>query len=109
MAGGIWCRSSDQFWSTSSSLFYWVIDQLAGAVADPQLAAELREISEYHLGALDLDERRQPAQLRELYELLARMPKIAAARYPDEDGDGIAGVLSQLRELADYVPAPDQS
>jgi hypothetical protein len=41
-------------WGTSSAIFYWVIDTLAGQVVDPGLAARLQEISEYNLGSLSV-------------------------------------------------------
>jgi hypothetical protein len=43
-----------ELWSVRGYEFYWVIDTLAREVADPALAAKLREIDEMNLGALNL-------------------------------------------------------
>lgn len=104
MGGGIRFRHDERFWTTRSGIFYWIVEELAEEVSDPELAAGLREISEHNLGSLDLSEGYRPDQLEELRAAIARLPQIGEARLPETDGK--AGVLAQLRELHARVREP---
>ena len=101
MAGGIRIREDGRFWTIRSSIFSWIVDQLAEEVADADLAAELRQISEQNLGSLDVDRGHTPGQRQELRSALARLPQIGEAQLPETDGK--AAVLAHLRELAALV------
>lgn len=82
---------------TSSSIFYWVVDQLAEQVSEQGLADRLREVSAENLGWLALEDF-APAQQQELRQLLARLPSLARSRLPE--GEGKDRVLEQLEQLA---------
>jgi hypothetical protein len=73
-------------WLASSWNFYWVVETLAEKVPDQELAAHLREISEEHLGILDLGALTE-AQQQEIRTTAARLPEIARTTWnqPEEN------------------------
>lgn len=95
MAGTVFLEDGRD-WSTSSSIFYWTLDALADRASEP-LAEILREISEYNLGMLSLDDL-TPEQRTELVGLVAELPTTARAELPQSDGRD--AILAQLDELA---------
>ena len=95
MAGSVFLEDGRD-WSTSSSIFYWAIDSLAARASEP-LAEVLREISEYNLGALSLEDL-APEQRSELAGLVAQLPAVARAEQPESAARD--DVVAQLDELA---------
>jgi hypothetical protein len=53
MAGLVWITATE-YWSVSSWLFDWALETLARDVSDPELAAHMADITENHLGMLDV-------------------------------------------------------
>ena len=95
MAGSVFLEDGRD-WSTSSAVFYWTLDTLAAGASEP-LAEVLREVSEYNLGALSLQDL-APEQRSELVRLVAELPATARDQLPDSEGR--AAILAQLDELA---------
>ena len=69
----------------SSSAYHWVLDFLIHRVADPQLAAALREIDSLNLGWVGLDDF-DKYQREELLDLLANelVPDAEARLVPEK-------------------------
>lgn len=96
MAGALFL-GPELTWSTSSGIFYWVVDTLAAVVTDETLAQRLREVSEYNLGAVDL-EKLDARERAELMRAIARLTEVAERTLPESEGR--AGVLAQIADLA---------
>ena len=94
---GIVFTADGRDWGTSSGIFYWVIDTLADHVHDPELAARLREISEYNLGSLSLAKLPEPEQ-QELGAAIRALPDVARRELPESSGRD--DVIAQISELA---------
>lgn len=92
-------------WNASSSVFYWMLDTLAARAQDPALVAELREVSDNNLGALDLEDM-PPARLAELTALIDQLPAIGTAELPDTPARPV--IVEQFVELAQML-APDRA
>jgi hypothetical protein len=84
-------------WDASSWVFYWTIATLAAHVSDPALGAQLSQIEEHHLGALDVGDLPE-SQRRDLVTVIRELPAIASSKLPQTDGRPF--VISQLEELA---------
>lgn len=85
MAGDI-VLPDGRAWLASSWNFYWVVETLAEEVPDEDLAAYLREISEEHVGILDLGAL-SDTQQQEIRTAAARLPEIARTTWnqPEEN------------------------
>ena len=98
---GIVFTADGRDWGISSGIFYWVIDTLADQVRDPQLAARLREISEYNLGSLNLGQLPE-AEQAELAAAIRALPDIARRDLPESSGR--EAVIAQINTLAALFP-----
>jgi hypothetical protein len=63
-------------WGVSFSVFYWTVDALAAGFRPPDLAARLREISQYNLGSLNVGSL-PDAQQHDLTIAVRDLPNIA--------------------------------
>lgn len=85
-------------WTSSSSVFYWMLDTIASDASEP-LASELRLVSDNNLGAIDLNDL-GPEQLAELRTLLRGLGDVARAELPKTPKrEGIARMLEDLFTL----------
>lgn len=91
-------------WSTSSHVFYWVVDTLAEQATDAGLVDYLRGISTDNVGWLDADEV-SPLAREELMVLVGRLPVLARELLPDS-GEGRTAVIDQVDELAAMAGPP---
>ena len=82
MAGSIFLEGGRE-WHSSSSAFFWVLDALAARASDPALAAHLRELFDFNVGFLGVDDLTEP-QRSELVSLLGQLPTIARSIPTDE-------------------------
>lgn len=99
MAGMVFVSETSD-WGVSSSVFYWAVEALADAVASPELATRLREVSEFNLGSFALSD--FPAeQQAELRSAIADLPRVADRTLPASDERDV--VIAQVQELADLV------
>ncbi|MCU1691320.1 MAG: hypothetical protein JWM64_411 [Frankiales bacterium] len=104
MAGDVFLRDGSA-WSMRSSVFYWVIDELAGLVFSSELARTLREISEVNLGILAVEDL-PPDQRADFVAAVRALPAVAAATLPQTPGR--QAVIAQVQELADLVAASER-
>jgi hypothetical protein len=95
MAGAVFV-SPTSAWSSSSWIFYWVVDTLADIVSNELLSEKLREISEFHLGSLSLEEF-EPHERAEILRAIAGLPQVAIDTLPESSGRD--SVLAQIAEL----------
>jgi hypothetical protein len=100
MAGTVF-TADGRDWGISSAIFYWVIDALVDLVHSPDLAARLREISEYNLGSLDLG-RLSEAEQAELAAAIRALPGVARRDLPESSGRD--AVIAQITDLAALFP-----
>ncbi|MBX9245987.1 hypothetical protein ICW40_14355 [Actinotalea ferrariae] len=99
MAGVVFLPDS-RTWTSSSSVFSWMLDVLAPRARDPELVSELRTVSDNNLGALDLAD--MPAAcLAELTALVAQLPAIGREELPDTPARPV--IVEQLVELAEML------
>src|SRR4051794_18920321 len=98
--GGTVFVSDEARWSDTSSVVHWVVDTLAEAVKDADVAGQLREISQFNVGMLMLDEF-TPDQRRELVALIGALPETARRELPDTSGR--EPITERLTELARLV------
>jgi hypothetical protein len=96
MAGMVF-TADGRDWGSSSGIFYWVIDTLVEQVHDPDLAAQLREISEYNLGSLSLATLTE-AQQHDLSSAIRALPDVARRELPQSSGR--EAVITHISELA---------
>ncbi len=101
MAGDIYLADG-RSWGARSSVFYWAIETLSEQVNDPELAAQLREISDENLGLLDVADL-SPARQQDFIAAVRRLPDIARATLPQSDGR--VYVIGWIDELAHLFPA----
>ena len=99
MAGMVFVSDASD-WGASSSVFYWVVEALADAVPSPELAARLREVSDFNLGSFGLADFGPDAEV-ELRAAIADLPGVADRTLPASDER--EAVIAQIRELADLV------
>lgn len=90
-------------WTSSSWVFYWMLDRLAVDASEP-LAAHLREISDNHLGSLEVEDL-DADQLAELARLLRSLGEVARRELPDTPGrEPIAQQAEELSAMFDAQP-----
>lgn len=92
MAGTVFLPG-DRAWDVSSWDFYWAVETLAAHVRSEALAAHLNEISEYHLGILDV-EKLPENQRQDLALTATRLPQMARAVMTDD------ARIERIEELA---------
>jgi hypothetical protein len=90
------------YWSSSSFLFYWVLEDLAATVKDPSTVRKLEEIVREHLGFLAIHQLPEPGRA-EVVEAIGRSlvehrDHILPADLPNREGD-----LRLVRELVDLT------
>lgn len=56
-------------WSVAGDLFRWVLDEVATGTSDEDTAAALREIVQYNIGMLFVDELPEPGRAQVVREL----------------------------------------
>lgn len=88
--------SPQEMWSPSSGVIYWVMDTLADVVAEPAVAARLREVSEFNLGCIALYEF-ESTERTALHRAIEVLPELAKRNLPDSDRRQIA--LDRIEEL----------
>ncbi|MBT0772223.1 hypothetical protein KIH74_24980 [Kineosporia sp. J2-2] len=96
MAGSVFL-SAELSWDVSSWDFYWAVETLAGLVRGQDLANHLREISEYHLGILDVSQLSED-QRRDLARSAAGLPGLAREVMTD------TARIARIEELAALFP-----
>jgi hypothetical protein len=89
-------------WSAAGWLFDWVVEFLADEVADPEVAADLREIVAANLGWLGLDDYGPEAGAQLRKAVRSRLLPAAEERLP-ETLPSRPEVIALLRELVDEV------
>ena len=94
---GIVLAPDGRDWGVSSSVFYWAVNSLAARVQNPDLAARLREISEYNLGSLNVGNL-PDAEQHDLTSAVRELPAIARAELPASSER--EAVVTQIGELA---------
>ena len=99
MAGSIFLTDGRE-WHTSSSAYFWALDALASRATDPGLAAHLRELFDFNVGFLGIDDLPE-RQRAELVALLGQLPAVARSIPPDEPyRDAFIAQMVELAELA---------
>jgi len=101
MSGWIKVRADEPGWIAAGWLFRWVLDVVGRNISDPAIRAELQEIDDENLGALDLTER--PAAEREEISAILRTRLLAAAEVDLAHLPDLPGTLRLLQELVDLV------
>ncbi len=100
---GIVLAPDGRDWGVSSSVFYWAIDALSTRVQNPDLAAQLREISEYNLGSLNVGNL-PDSQQQDLTTAVRKLPGVARAELPASSER--EAVIVQIGDLTDlFAPS----
>jgi hypothetical protein len=87
-------------WHSSSSAFFCALDTLASRATDPGLAAHLRELVDFNVGFLGVDELTKP-QRSEFVGLLRQLPTIARSIPADEPyRDSFIDQMDSLARMA---------
>jgi hypothetical protein len=86
-------------WSAAGWLFDWAVEFLADNVADPGVAADLREIVTENLGWLDLDDY-GPETRAELRDIMQHQLVAAADESLPQTVPNRPAVIELLQELA---------
>lgn len=86
-------------WTSSSSVFYWMLDTVAPVASQP-LAGQLRLVSDNNLGAIDLGDL-GPEQLAELRRILRGLGEVARRELPDTTGREL--ITQRAEELSAMV------
>lgn len=91
--------SAEIRWSAASWLFDWVLESLAGAVEDAELAGELRSIVDENIGWLGLNDlkRGQVDEIREIFRGTLRL--LADQTFPI----AMAGREDALRHVDELI------
>ena len=99
MAGSI-CLEGGREWHSSSSAFFWVLDALAARASDPGLAAHLRELFDFNVGFMGVDDLTE-SQRSELVSLFGQLPKVARSIPVDEPfRDSFIAQVDSLARMA---------
>jgi hypothetical protein len=91
--------SPDVRWSAAGWLFDWIVEFLADNVADPDVAADLREIVTENLGWLGLDDY-GPETRAELRDIMSHQLLAAADESLPQTVPNRPAVIELLEELA---------
>jgi hypothetical protein len=84
-------------WHSSSSAFLWVLDAVATRATDPGLAAHLRQLFDFNVGFVGVDDLPEN-QRAEFVALLGQLPTVARSIPADEPYR--ASFIAQMDELA---------
>jgi hypothetical protein len=98
---------SDRKWSSSSGIFYWVVDTLASHVRDSGLSDELKEISEENLGWFDiggLELSKRSEIVRVMREHLARLAEDEIDHSFENRQETIRHVVALIELLDEAYP-----
>ena len=99
MSGNITRTGSPDGWTVSSGVYYWVLDHLADAVTDKEVAEQLRAASTHGFRTFDLGHL-TPAQRWEVLDLIQGLVPAAAARFLGPDGETVREFVGELKEVA---------
>ena len=89
-----------RMWSASSGVYHWVVDYLAAAVTDRELAEQLRAASVHGFRTFDLGAV-TPEQRQEVLDVvLGPLLPAVAAGFPGPDGAAVRKFAGELRDLA---------
>ncbi|WP_410609144.1 hypothetical protein [Amycolatopsis sp. lyj-109] len=100
MSGNIRRTGSPDWWIASSGTYHWVLDYLAEAVADGEVAERFRAASTHGFRTFDLGDL-TPEQRREVLDLIGGpLAPAVAARFPGPDGEAVRKVVGELEKVA---------
>src|SRR3954467_9201342 len=99
MSGNLRLAGSPEWWVASSGVYYWVLDHLAEAVTDEDVAERFRAASTHGFRTFDLGDL-APAQRQEVLDLIrGPLAPAVAARFPGPDGEAVRKFVGELVEI----------
>ncbi|WP_063714217.1 hypothetical protein [Amycolatopsis balhimycina] len=100
MSGNLMLTGSPEWWIASSGVYYWVLDHLAEAVTDEDVAERFRAASTHGFRTFDLGDLTS-AQRQEVLDLIrGPLAPAVAARFPGPDGEAVREFVGELVEVA---------